>query len=225
MKLAVGKSSSARELVCRVSQLTASALWIASIGCAPSVEPRAPATIAPSVRVVLADPEWATGDTVAVSWDAALERGFEGSRARLVKREGPLAEPSPSCAGPSDCAVLRAKAVGAERVVLLRLATLGGTVLLRVGWLDVTTTTREEEHQVVVREATRERIEAAFADVAKTLSAKYRDKPAAPPSGPEWYEEWWVWTLAGAAVVGTGVGVTAGVLSQEETPDFTIVPP
>ncbi len=45
---------------------------------------------------------------------------------------------------------------------------------------------------------------------------------AAEPVGEdEWYEKWWVWTIAGVVVGGAAVGIIAGTTGGETMPDST----
>ena len=123
-----------------------------------------------------------------------------------------------------------AREAGAEKLLRTKLATLGGTVLVRMGVVDVATGTRAEERQEVVNAATPDRVRAAIASLAKQIAKPYVPPPPPPPprvvhEQARWYQQWWVWTLVGAAVVGTGIGVGVAATAGDPGPDVVVTPP
>lgn len=190
-----------------------------------AVAPEGIARPTPSASIAIGPAEWATEDSLLVDVHGAMVRGFRGARVEAVDTRAEMERRGEACAAAPDCADEVARALGAEKVVHIKLATLGGTVLVRISVIDVASGTRNEERQEVVSEATPERVNEAITALARGIADPYRPPPPTPPKPTAWYEEWWVWTLVGAAVVGTGVGVGVGVATQEEGPDVVVTPP
>jgi hypothetical protein len=160
-----------------------------------------------------------------VDVSSAITRGFKGARVEVVDPRPTIAARGEACAADPACAQGVARDLHADKLLKTRLATLGGTVLVRVGLVDVATGTREQERQEVVNAANTQRVEAALTQMARGLARPYTPPPPAPPPQARWYEAWWVWTLIGAAVAGAGVAVGAAVVSQDAGPDVVITPP
>jgi len=143
----------------------------------------------------------------------------------VVDTRAEIERRGPECVADPRCADVVARDLRADKLVQTRLATLGGTVLVRIGLVDVSTGTRDEERQEVVNAATAARVDAALAGIARGLGRPYAPPPRVPEPESKWYQQWWVWTLVGTAIVGTGVGVGAAVLGGEPGPDVVITPP
>jgi hypothetical protein len=194
---------------------------LVACAAAPARPATAPAPT-PHARIAVASPEWATEDTLDVDVSSAVTRGFKGARVEVVDPRPTIIARGEACATDPACVQGAARDLHADKLLKTRLATLGGTVLVRVGLVDVATGTREQERQEVVNAASTQRVEAALTQMARGLARAYTPPP--PPQA-RWYEAWWVWTLIGAAVVSAGVGVGAAVLSQDAGPDVVITPP
>jgi hypothetical protein len=121
--------------------------------------------------------------------------------------------------------------VGADKVVSVKLAELGDTVVVRLTLLDVRAGTQEQASQRVVQGARAPAVDAAIRGLARDAA-----RPFAPPErsepreSPEWYEQWYTWAGAAAAVaVGAGAVIlgTAGGDEGEtgRSPDVTVRPP
>lgn len=208
--------------------LAISMVLVACVARTPAaIGPAAFAPPPPAPSIAIAPADWATADSLAVDVHGAIVLGFDGARIEAVDPRAEMERRGEACSLDPDCAQDVARTLGAEKVVRTKLATLGGTVLVRVSVVDVTSGTRDEERQEVVNEATPERVSAAITLIAKNIAEPYRPAPPppAPPEQAAWFEQWWVWTLVGAAVVGTGVGVGAAVVTQEEGPDVVVTPP
>ncbi len=180
--------------------------------------------------IAVAPAQWATEDSVPVDLDAAVREGFVGARIRVVDARAAVEERGQGCSADEACVEAAAREAGAEKLLRTKLATLGGTVLVRMGVVDVATGTRAEERQEVVNAATPDRVRAAIASLAKQIAKPYVPPPPPPPprvvhEQARWYQQWWVWTLVGAAVVGTGIGVGVAATAGDPGPDVVVTPP
>jgi hypothetical protein len=209
-----------------IASVARAALGLLLLGCAADPgRPATPPTQVPSARIAVAPPEWATEETLDVHVSAAITKGFAGARVEVLDPRPAMAARGEACAADPTCVQGIARDLRADKLLKTRLATLGGTVLVRVGLVDVATGTRAEERQEVVNEASAQRVEAALTQLARGLARPYTPPPPAPPPPARWYESWWVWTLIGAAAVGGGVAIGAAALAQDPGPDVVITPP
>jgi hypothetical protein len=81
--------------------------------------------------------------------------------------------------------------------------------------VDVEHGTKEQTLQRAIHGVSREKIRSAVEELAVEAAAPFA------PSAP-WYQEWWLWTLVGAAAI---AGTTSAVLLTRgggEEPDLTI---
>jgi hypothetical protein len=135
------------------------------------------------------------------------------------------AEPG-ACA--SDLACLRrvGARLHAAHVIVVELAELGGTVLVRATAVDVRSGTRRATRQEVVRDARPARIEAALDRVGREVARPLAPaRPAIVPARPLW-ERPITWIVAGVVVAGAATAVTVAATSgSPEEPDAVITPP
>lgn len=178
-------------------------------------------------RVAVLPSTWETASPFDVDAARALSEGLRGSHGiRTADSEAVLrrARAAPEgCAADVACARRLGRDLGVDRVVSIRLAALGGTVAVRVRLLDVSGNTAEQTVQEVVRDASAQGLTAVLHRLGDELG-----RPTAPRPSPglAWYEHWWVWTLVGAAAIGTGAAIYVTV-DQEPgpQPDVIITPP
>lgn len=205
------------------SRLALAALLV--IGCSATAKPApAAAPAAPRPRVAVAPAEWASDDKVEIDVPRVAASALSGARVELIELGPALAAAGEPCLADPKCVEDTAREAHATQLVRARLAALGGTVLVRLGVTDLETGTRAEERQAVVSSADGARVEDAVRGLVRAVAAPYFPPPPAPKGTP-WYDEWWVWTLIGTAVIGTGAAIGAGVYAAGPGPDVTITPP
>ena len=212
------------ETVSRVSWI--GGFVMVATGCGGS-SPRtvSPATLEHSlVRVAVLPVAWAT-PTVPVEINTSRLL-LESVTARGVEAIEATAESG--CATDSVCVRNAGAIAHADKVLALQLAALGTTVLLRASLIDVASGTQEQTVQRVVTDATGPSLEQAIVALGSEMIRPLI--PAEPTPGDrqetDWYEEWWVWTIAGVAVAAGVVGtvlLTNG--TTEQPPDVIITPP
>ncbi len=209
------------------------AIWVGALGicgCGASPGPAPETPSAPSVRMAVLPAQWVTPDpkpttklTQAVLQGVRSNRGVDAQAASVAAQ--PTEEAIP-CQDDPDCLRATGKRTQASKVVVTKIASLGGTVLVRMTVVDVKGGTQEQTRQSVSQSAEDAALQRAVRDLAAQLAKPYAaPDPEAP--APSWYETWWVWTLAGA-VVTTGVAVPLLLRDgdEEETPpDVVITPP
>ncbi len=207
------------------------ALGICGCGAAPGPGPETPAApSAPSVRMAVLPAQWVTPDpkptaklTQAVLQGVRSNRGVEAQPASVASH--PTKEGIP-CQDDPDCLRTTGERTQASKVVVTKIAALGGTVLVRMTVVDVKGGTQEQTRQSVSQTAEDAALQQAVRDLAAKLAKPYALPDPEEPS-PSWYEQWWVWTLAGA-VVTTSVAVPLLLRDREEEvipPDVVITPP
>jgi len=207
------------------------ALGICGCGAAPGPGPETPAApAAPSVRMAVLPAQWVTPDpkptaklTQAVLQGVRSNRGVEAQPASMASH--PTKEGIP-CQDDPDCLRTAGERTQASKVVVTKIAALGGTVLVRMTVVDVKGGTQEQTRQSVSQTAEDAALQRAVRDLAAKLAKPYALPDPEDPS-PAWYEQWWVWTLAGA-VVTTSVAVPLMLRDREEEetpPDVVITPP
>lgn len=204
------------------------ALGICGCGAAPGPEPRAPS--APSVRMAILPAQWVTPDpkptselTQAVLQGVRSNRGVEAQAASVPS--GP-AQDAIVCQDDPDCLRTTGERTQASKVVVTKIASLGGTVLVRMTVVDVKGGTQEQTRQSVSQTSESAALQRAVRALAAQLAKPYALPAPEQPSSP-WYDQWWVWTVAGA-VVTTSVAVPLMLREpdEEETPpDVVITPP
>lgn len=197
----------------------AASMMVWAMGCGASPPTVADAT---GARLAVLAVGWQTRDPLP-SLDAR-EPLMAGMRTVPSVTVVPI-EPEPACeADDAECARRAGRAVRADRVVMSSMAALGETVLARVSVVDVRAGTREETRQRVVRGVrgvSAARVRAALRELGELVVAPY-----APARETPWYEEAWVWGVAGAVVVGAAVAIGLGLgLSSPEGPNVVVTPP
>jgi hypothetical protein len=203
-------------------------LGICGCGAANGPEPQAPS--APSVRMAILPAQWVTPDpkptselTQAVLQGVRSNRGVEAQAASVPS--GPAQE-AIACQDDPECLRTTGERTQAAKVVVTKIASLGGTVLVRMTVVDVKGGTQEQTRQSVSQTSENAALQQVVRDLAAQLAKPYA-LPAPEEPTSSWYEKWWVWTLAGA-VVTTSVAVPLMLRdpNEEETPpDVVITPP
>lgn len=151
---------------------------------------------------------------------AALIAGSQelgGVRAMAID-EGPECAAEPPCLRRLDSQAL-------DKLVTVRLAALGETVLVRGTLVDIRSGTQDESRQVVVNSASGPRIDAAMRELGRAFAKPYAPPPVVPKKQTPAYETWWFWTTLGASLAVTGAVVTGVVVATQPQPDVVINPP
>jgi TolB-like protein len=184
----------------------------------------------PEVEVAVLPMTWATEAPAVVVGMTGLIRELDrapGVRVVASTRvEAVLAAETEECASDVACIRRVGERARAPHVVVVELAELGGTVLVRASVVDVAAGTRESTRQEVVQRADAARVAAALRRVGRAIAAAWAP-PASPADETAWYESAAFWATAAGAVVIAGA-VTAIVLVAGDggpEPDGTIVPP
>lgn len=188
------------------------------LGCAPRGP--APATPAPRppIEVAVLSPSWATDPApYTVSVQPLLQGLSEGGG--LHPRSIPA---DAACADETGCLDRVLAGSPAEDVLVVRLAALGDTVLVRAAMLDRRRGTQAAARQEVVRDATPDRVARALTALGAALAAPYAPPP--PPPRPL-VKTPWFWGVVTGGLVVTGAAVLAAVLASQRRPDAVITPP
>ncbi len=195
-----------------------------ALGCGAS-QPRPNDARAARASIAVLPTVWATSDpSLRVDGARAIEHGLGGVRglsvvdAQRVRRR--LGSAPASC--PEDVACLRSvgRQLGADWVVVVKLAELGHTVLARTRMVDVLGGTQEQSVQRVVHDATAARVAAVLSAMANDLGA-----PLVPRPPTAWYAHPWLWVAGGAVLVGAAVVVAVLAIRGGQTPPDAIVTP
>lgn len=173
-----------------------------------------------SVRFAVVAPTWATEPVIPDVNAAALVESTQAGGG--VFSEAVADEPG--CAADPPCLQSLA-ARRFDKVVTVRLAALGETVLVRGAVSDVASGTQDETRQVVVNGASADSIDAALRELGRAFAKPYLPPPPAPPPETPAYETWWFWTALGASVAVSGAVVTGVVVATQPQPDVVITPP
>lgn len=141
----------------------------------------------------------------------AVVQGLEEHALRPVLRAERVMEglhvASAECAENLECVCRVGRDIGAERVVLLQLAELGDTAVLRLTIINAQSESEEGSSQQVVEGGGRTALLEAAHNLGSTVSAGFL------PRRP-WYARWWPWTLLAV----TAAGVTGVVLATQPEP-------
>lgn len=206
------------------------ALLVAALpGCTPARHAADPATERPLVRVAILPPLWVTSQPT-VRLDAAREAARELSTLRGValadrQRAAELTNGEQSCQEDAVCVRRVGRKLQVDKAIVIRLAELGSTVIVRVSLVDARGSSREQTNQQVVRGASGERVGRAIGRMSAELVRPLL--PSEPEVEQAWYEHWWVWVTAGTLVIGAVVTavVIAVMNADEESPDVVVTPP
>lgn len=202
--------------------VTWGAAWLA-LGCA-----QAPAKAAPtraSATVTVLEPLWMTGEQpLKVPPKQGVERALASLRGvRVAPSKTPARPEGSACQQDTACIRAVGREAKADKVMVLSLAELGDTVLLKLSVVEARGTNKEQAFQRVSKTA---KVEAALAELTRE-AAKPFTQPE-PKREPSWYERWWVW--AGAAAVAAGATVVILLTTGDDSPaqhepDIVITPP
>ena len=202
-------------------------------GCAHS---RSPSTTSASTRpdlpVAVLPVVWATRRAGAPLDAARVVARALGRDARV--RALPLdptaralrAEPA-GCVTDVSCVQRVGTHLRASAVVLVELAELGGTVLVRASVVDVRLGTRSATRQEVVHDARLDRLSAALDRVGREVARPLAPSRAEPPRTRHFWQQGLFWVAAGVVVAGAATAVTVSATSgsSEPRPDVVITPP
>lgn len=171
-------------------------------------------------RIAVLPVSWQTRDTLPdLEERAPLREGLRSVSTVTVLEP----DPEPPCDAEDDECMRRiGRELRADKIVVTTMAALGDTVLVRVSVLDVDRGTRDETRQRVVSNAVERRVREALSALGRQIA-----EPFAPErSEGEWYEQWWVWALAGTLLAGAAAAAVVGVaVSEQQGPDVVITPP
>ncbi len=204
----------------RVLQAVGSWVLVASIGCGGASPTAASPRPTALIRFAIVAPSWATEPAVAdVDARALLESSQEGGgvRSELVADDS-------GCASEPAC-LQSLSGRRFDKLITVRLAALGETVLVRGVLVDVASGTQDETRQVVVSEASSARLEAALGELGHAFAKPYLPPPPSPARQVPAYETWWFWTAIAASVAVSGAVVTGAVVATQPQPDVVITPP
>jgi hypothetical protein len=130
-----------------------------------------------------------------------------------------LAGRGDKCATEIPCLQQVGQQARADKLLALRVGSLGETVILRLTVFDVVRGVRQGTWQEVLRQTDDRTLD----DALERMVRGFLPPPAAAPTRPSWYSRWWVWTIAGAVVAGS---VTAAALATRSSgPETVLVPP
>lgn len=196
-------------------------------GSRSSTPARAPSEVQVAVLPVV----WATRRPEAPLDGARIVARAVGRdvRARAVPLERSAralgAEPE-GCAGDVACVRRVGARLRARYVVVVELAELGGTVLVRATVVDVRQGTRSATRQEVVRDARPARVEAALDRVGREVARPLAPARAAIAPARTFWQRPIVWVVAGVVAVGAATAVTVAATSNSPAePDVVITPP
>lgn len=189
------------------------------LGCAPRGP--APATPAPRppIEVAVLSPSWATEPVPYTVSAQPLIRGL--SEGGGLHPRGVAADAA--CADETGCLDRVLAGSPAEDVLVVRLAALGDTVLVRAAMIDRRRGTQAAARQEVVHDATPARVDEALTAVGAALAAPYA--PPSPPPPPPLVKTPWFWGVVTGGLAVTGAAVLAAVLASQRRPDVVITPP
>lgn len=177
-------------------------------------------------RVAVTPPAWATATPVDADTTGVLVRALSGRPGLDLddprRAADALALRGAACVADLPCVREVGRGLEVDEVVLLRLARLGDTVLVRMTLVDVAGAMREDTRQEVVQGATAERVERSVGRLAADLA-----RSVAPDPSERLARRWWVWTLSGTALVAVTV-LTAWAATRGDGgngPDVVITPP
>lgn len=172
-----------------------------------------------SVSMGVVTPNWATD---APSWASSAEG--EALEQGLQTAPGVVLHSLEAQCEDDEVTCLRETAERAQLdyAVGTTLAELGGTVMVRVTSVEVLDEAPEALRQVVVQDASAERLREALAAIGREIS-----EPFLPPEAVslQWYEHWWLWAIVGVAVAGGAISIFVLTDDQPREPDVTLSPP
>lgn len=131
------------------------------------------------------------------------------------------------CAEDPECLHDLGENLGVNYLLILRLAELGETVILRLSLTDIDSGARSETRQEVLSNVTNETVIERIRAFAAEFQARYFPDNGEDRVGP-WYRRWWFWTIVGGVAVGSSVGIGLGLGLRDDpgqTPDVVITPP
>lgn len=193
-----------------------SLLAFGATGCVHADRP--PPAPPPQVPIAVLRPAWATPSPPFAVDVAPLVRGLSANGGLRPEVTGT----DSACVEQPGCLVDAYSSSPFAHVLVVRLAALGDTVLVRATLLDPRRGTEEAGRQQVVQNATLPRVEEALFALGTDLASPFAPPPRPPPSIAK---SGWFWAiLAGGAAV-TGAAIGAAVWASEPRPDGIISPP
>jgi hypothetical protein len=204
--------------------LLCTCLGIVSACAATSSSTRATSSTpdADAPRVLVADVRWLTEqgpDAMTVEPLRALESARARSAVTVLASD---ADASDACAEDIGCVRALGRTVNATHVLVVELAGLGQTMVVRVRLIETERDGSDVARQRVIEDVTLERLEETLTAMGDELVAPFMRAEVEPRA---WYERGYVYALGAgfvAAAVGTGIGVHR---YRERRPDVVIVPP
>lgn len=199
-----------------------------ALGCAKS-EPAKSAAQHPAITVTVMPESWATSSprtrVDAARASRATLRGMRGLRvidaavtARAVRGEG-----LPGCGDDIACVRRVGQRARSDKALVIKLAELGDTVLVRLDLFDVKRGEQQRTLQRVVRHASAARVAQAIEELTAEAARPFAQPE---PERKAWYEQWYTWLGVGAFVVTTTVvGVVAARAQESSKPDLVVTPP
>lgn len=156
----------------------------------------------------------------------AVGRDVRARAVPLASTAQALAVEPEGCSGDVACVRRVGVRLQARHVVVVELAELGGTLLVRATVVDVRQGTRSATRQEVVRDARPARVEAALARIGREVARPLAPARAALVPPRTFWQRPIVWIVAGVVAVGAATAVTvAATSSPSAEPDVVITPP
>ncbi len=164
-------------------------------------------------------PSWATSPAPFPADAAALVRGLSEGGGLLPRTVAADA----ACADEPACLDAALAGLPDGEVLVVRLAALADTVLVRASLVQRRRGTTDAARQEVVHEATEARVRDALTALGAALAAPY--KPPPPPPPPPLARTPWFWAVVAGGLAASGAAVGAAVWASQPRPDVVITPP
>jgi hypothetical protein len=204
-------------------------LAAANVGCAAAQRPVS-GRLAPLPRVVVLPAMWLTSaPRLQVDVEASAVQGLTATRG-VVAESGAraaqaLAAEVPGCPDDRACVRRVTRRLAGDNAVIVRLAELGDTLLVRISLADAHGGASERIEQRVLHSATAAAVGTAVREMTIDLARPLVPEPRTEQSA--WYRRWWVWAgLSALTVAATGSILWVNSNDSEPAgPDLIVTPP
>ncbi len=188
-------------------------------GCASRATPATARPARPPVPVFVLRPSWATSPEPFAADAAPLVRGLSEGGGLLPRAVAADA----ACADEPACLDGALAGLPDGEVLVVRLAALADTVLVRASLVHRRFGTTGAARQEVVHDATEARVRDALQALGAALAAPYA--PPRPPPPPPLVRTPWFWAVVAGGLAASGAAVGAAVWASQPRPDVVITPP
>lgn len=170
----------------------------------------------PQLRAAILSTQWTTAAVPGVEAERVVHRTLNSRGMSNVKTANPSVD-RPGCYDDLACLRDLGSRLLVDKLVVIKLAALGETVVARLAIVDVARGQQEGTLQEVVHAADTRRVEQAVARLSTDLTQRWA------PRRTKWFERWWVWAAGGVALAGAATLLI--VLPNGSGPDIIIMPP